>query len=155
MRDIHNIYVENSSVNLTKQMYKDNRIKQIFLNFIKEDFPSFLGDIKFRIYDEFDYSEQQIVGEGPEFYSECKLSDFCITYSFTDYTFLVNIHHNGEYGRQIKDYSDEWVQYLTQQLHVTEMEQYSKGLKIFINKLSKTIENQFLSAATNEKQLEI
>ena len=155
MRDIHNIYAENSSVNLTKKMYKDGRIRQIFLDFTKEDCPGFFGDIKYRIYDEFDYSKEQIVGEGPEFYCEYKFPGFCATYSFTDYTFMVNMHHMGEIGRQIKDYSDEWTQYLFQHLQGKERDEYIQGIKKFIDKLSKAIENQFLNAVSAEKELNI
>lgn len=155
MRDIHNIYVENSSVNITKQMYKAGRIKQIFLDFAKEDLPGFFGDIKYRIYDEFDYSKQQVIGEGPEFFCEYKVPGFCATYSFTDYTFIVIKHHSGDYGRQINDYSDEWVRYLSHYLQDEEREEYLKGMKKFISKLSKTIENQFLSAISAEKVLSI
>ena len=155
MRDIHNIYVENSSINLTKKMYKDGRLRQIILDFTKEDMPGFFYDIKYRIYDEFDYSKEQIVGEGPEFYCEYKVPDFCATYSFTDYTFIVNVHHNGEYGRRINDYSDEWTQYLSQHLQGKERDEYIQGIKKFIDKLSKTIENQFLSAVSDEKELNV
>ena len=136
-------------------MYKDGRIRQIFLDFTKEDCLGSFGDIKYRIYDEFDYSKKQTVGVGPEFYCEYKFPDFCATYSFTDYSFMVYIHHKGEHGTRIKDYGDEWVQYLAQHLSGTEKEEYLKGLKEFITKLSKTIENQFLNAITNENQLEI
>lgn len=155
MREIHNIYVENSSINLTKQMYKDGSIKQMIRNFIKEDYPSFLGDIKYRVYDEFDYSKKQTIGVGPEFYCEYKFPDFSATYSFTDYSFMVYIHHKGEHGNRMKDYSDEWVNYLTKHLSGMEREEYLKGLKGFVAKISKIFENQFLSAVSDEKELNI
>ena len=155
MRDIHNIYVENSSVDILKQMYKEGQIKQIFLDFTKEDCPSYFGDVKYRIYDEFDYSKQQVVGEGPEFYCEYKVPGFCATYSFTDYTFIVTKHHKGELGRRIEDYSDKWVGYLIGHLSGIKRENYLKGLKGFTTKLSKNFEEQFLNAITNENQLEI
>ena len=155
MREIHNIYVENSSINLTKQMYKDGSIKQMIRNFIKEDYPSFLGDVKYRVYDEFDYSKKQTISVGPEFYCEYKFPDFCATYYFTDYSFMVYIHHKGEHGTRIKDYSDEWVNYLTKHLSRMEREEYLKGLKGFVAKISKIFENQFLSAITEENQLDI
>ena len=155
MRDIHNIYVENSRINLTKQMYKDGNIKQMVRNFIKEDYPSFLGDVKYRVYDEFDYSNRQTVGEGLEFYCEYKFPDFCATYAFTDYFFMVYIHYKGEHGTRIKDYSDDWVQYLSQHLSGIEREEYLKGLKSFATKISQIFESQFLNAITNENQLEI
>ena len=155
MRDIHNIYVENSSINLTKKMYKDGSIKQIFLDFTKEDCPSFFGDVKYRIYDEFDYSKQQVVGKGPEFYCEWKVADFCTTCSFTDYTFIVDKHHLGDYGRQTDDYSDEWVQFLAQHLQGKERDEYIQGIKKFTIKLSKVIEDQFLSVISDEKEFNI
>ena len=154
MRDVHGIYAENSSINLTKQMYKLGSLKQSLLSFIKEDFSGLLGDVKYRVYDEYDYTSEQTVCEGPEFYCEFKAADYCMTYIFTDYSFMTYIHHKGEYATRIKDDSEEWVQYLTQQLSGSEREEYITGLKIFVNKLSKSIENQFLSAITDEKQLE-
>ena len=137
-------------------MYKEGQIKQIFLDFTKEDYPCFFGDVKYRIYDEFDYSKQQVVGEGPEFYCEYKVPGVCATtYSFTDYTFLVTTHHKGELGRRIEDYSDEWSQYLFQCLQGKERDVYLQGLKKFIDKFSKVIGSQFLNALSTEKDLEI
>lgn len=146
MKNIRNLYAENSSIELLSKVERKQILRKVLLEFLGRDIKIGFGDIRKWKVDEFDYKEQKTIDYGVEFLCERKVADFIHTYHFTDYTFVTTCRHVGDYYDRVEDDSDKWISYLLIRLKGEEKDRYLNGLKEFSNKISTDIQKQLLGA---------
>lgn len=142
MKDIRLLYLENSSVELLREMDKLEILKDVYESFVQDPFMFSKSGIYENIGKNFKYKEYTCMTHIDYHYRECYV---------TDYSFLIYSWYQGVPYKQMEDRSDKWRNYMMANLQGEDREKYLKGLREFARKVAVSKEKEILESANIEQ----